>query len=704
MPKGYHFMSRQQSLFKGIQMERQPNHYYILSTISELKKYRALLSKVNDEKLKKQDSTTAYLTQLLNLPVSITSDFSDSEWNFNVENPNVSANIRGSKLKINFSKYLHVPPGVMIELKCLLLIVFLTPEVFINNRKKAKKKTIRKLAVSTLLAHMKSGLRFLETLFSILKTKLGQEHVENTYWSLTQINANDYRKTAKAHSCIYNDDLKQFFSYIQNPYTSEHILGENIPVFDSDQFNWKERYKKQASNQVMPNWAFDKLIRTASLLVHDFLKTMEEEVLDSYVSRYALQNRTPYCKDIGLTKRTFHLYRAFRLLSAGYSEKFVESKYGIPNELRNSKGKYNLKDMTTFLKRSNYGQFTLRKTYEHLSIVAHAAKYLVGQYTGMRPSELAVIDLNTCLVEEEGIKLLRSHVFKGRDTLAKGLFDDKWVAIPIIEDALKAIKVLSSITQRDLVFSSIQTRKYKKKEKTQTSVMIRHQIKIFIKYASPDNNLNFSNYMMRHTLAYQLYRLESGLPLISFQLKHLVNTVDKYLSTGATSDVTMGYGGIADNLVESQTAQKLRKKSEIEVIKATADPNGNYLGGKAHEHKERLQNAFKGYMANGYSKEEIFEAMAEQGLGVINVGLGYCYGSDHNNSDLPCIGSLKCNPLRCSNAIISEANIPYWREIYTTNLANLNNPLHQGNLEQIKEVLNEAKSVLKLLGHKVENG
>jgi hypothetical protein len=209
--------------------------------------------------------------------------------------------------------------------------------------------------------------------------------------------------------------------------------------------------------------------------------------------------------------------------------------------------------------------------------------------------------------------------------------------------------------------------------------------------------------MMRHTLAYQLYRLESGLPLISFQLKHLVNTVDKFLSRGSTSDVTMGYGGIADSLVESQTAQKLRKQSEIEVIKATADPDGNYLGGKADEHKERLKTAFRGYMASGYSKEEIFEAMAEQGLGVINVGLGYCYGSDSNNESLPCIGSLRCNPNRCSNAIVSEANAPYWREIYSTNLANLNNPSFADNREQIKEVINEAKGVLTLLGHGVPN-
>ena len=101
--------------------------------------------------------------------------------------------------------------------------------------------------------------------------------------------------------------------------------------------------------------------------------------------------------------------------------------------------------------------------------------------------------------------------------------------------------------------------------------------------------------------------------------------------------------------------------------------------------------------------DEIFEAMADQGLGVINVGLGYCYGSDSTNTDLPCIGSLRCNPNRCSNAIVSEANAPYWREIYNTNRANLNNPTYQDNYEQIQEVISEAKQVLELLGHSVDD-
>lgn len=684
-------------------MEQLPYQYSALTKIALLKEYKSDISIKKSGVNSKSLETQEYFKELLSINTSLVSKFSDQEWDYNADNPNVSANIKGSKLKINFQKYKHIPQQIIIELKCILLNVLLTPEIFMNSRRKAKKKATTQLATNTVLAHMKSGLRFLDALFIGLKTKFGQEHIDNYYSSLTQLNSDDYRDKASSYCGTYNDDLKQFFSYILNPHTSTHIFGESIPIFDSEQFSWKKRYKKQVSDRVLPNSAFDQLVRISSLLVHDFLKTMGENVSDINVNKYAAESKQSYCENVGITEKTFQIYRAYRLLSAGYDEEFVEKYYFIPEELRNSKDKFNLKDMAFFLNKKHSTQFTFAAVCEHLALVSHGAKYLIGQYTGMRPSEMAVLDIETCLTEEEGIKLIKSHVFKGKHTISKGLFEDMWVAIPIVEDALNAIRILNTITQRKFVFSSSHTKKVTESENPSTSAQISYQLKLFVKFASPNDNLGFNNYMMRHTLAYQLYRLEAGLPLISFQLKHLVNTVDKFLTRGSTSDVTMGYGGIADSLVESQTAQRLRKQSEIEVIKATADPDGNYLGGKAAEHKERLRSAFKGYMASGYSKDEIFEAMADQGLGVINVGLGYCYGSNSTNTDLPCIGSLRCNPNRCANAIVSEANAPYWREIYNTNRANLNNPTYQDNYEQIQEVISEAKQVLELLGHSVDD-
>ncbi|MEI6894320.1 MAG: hypothetical protein V5789_06740 [Colwellia sp.] len=677
---------------------------YILNILKQFSRNRIsilLPTNIPNESINTRIKPPSYLVELLNIKVTKLSIFSDKKWDFNQDYPNVSPNVRGSKLTIDFQKFENIPESIIIELKCIMMFALLTPDIFIDNRKKARKPNVKRLAPNTLIGHIKSGCRLLNTLFCALEENFGKEYIKKSVYSLCSITADDYRKAATVHNNAYNDDLRQFISYIHNPHTSNYILGETVPAFEPDNFNWKILPKKRTKQQVIPNLVFEKLVRTASLIINDFLVTLNEEVTDSTIIKYSSFSTKYYCKEAGVNKETFNAYRAYRLLSAGYSEEFISKKYEFPSILKNSQNKFSTHVMSAYISKKTNENCNLNQIYIHIYLVTNAAKYIIGQYTGMRPSELAFLHLENCLITEGSHTLLQGHVLKGTDSLTKGLFDDKWVVIPIMKDAIKALSVISTITQRKTIFSSSQTKRPDDEELPVNSVSICHQLKSFIKFVSPEDDLGFSNYMMRHTLAYQLYRLEAGLPLISFQLKHLVNTIDKYLSRGSTSDVTIGYGGIADLLVESQTGQKLRKKSEIEVIKATADPDGTYLGGKASEHKERLKQVFEGYMASGYSREDIFEAMAEQGIGVINVGLGYCYGSDSTDESLPCIGSLKCNPIRCSNAIVSQANVPHWREVYLTNLANLNNPTYQNNIEQIKEVINEAKSVLELLGEEI---
>ena len=204
--------------------------------------------------------------------------------------------------------------------------------------------------------------------------------------------------------------------------------------------------------------------------------------------------------------------------------------------------------------------------------------------------------------------------------------------------------------------------------------------------------------MTRHTLAYQMYRADIGLPFISFQLKHFVDDVSRYTSIGQHSDVTLEYGGIGEAL--EQGTRGLRKKAEIEGIKSIMNPDGVYLGVKGKEHKERLQKLFQGYMAEGYTTDEIYEALAEQGVALINVGQGFCYGGRFEDFDesIPCIGSLRCNPIRCKNAIVTKANAPKWREVYSINKINSEKPEYHESREQMIEAMNEAKSVLEYLG------
>ncbi len=84
--------------------------------------------------------------------------------------------------------------------------------------------------------------------------------------------------------------------------------------------------------------------------------------------------------------------------------------------------------------------------------------------------------------------------------------------------------------------------------------------------------------------------------------------------------------------------------------------------------------------------------------------MGMCYGGriEEFDDSLPCIGGLRCNPNRCANSVITKAHAPKWREIYTQNRALLTDPFYQDRLDQINEVINEAKGVLEWLGEATE--
>ncbi|WP_228278980.1 hypothetical protein [Acinetobacter towneri] len=109
-------------------------------------------------------------------------------------------------------------------------------------------------------------------------------------------------------------------------------------------------------------------------------------------------------------------------------------------------------------------------------------------------------------------------------------------------------------------------------------------------------------------------------------------------------------------------------------------------------------------MAEGYTEEEVYEALVNQGVAVVYMGQGLCYGGreEEYDSSLPCIGSLRCNPARCKQAVVTSKHAPKWREVYILNKENLNKPEYLYNREQIMAAMNEAKMVLEYLGEAVE--
>jgi hypothetical protein len=648
-----------------------------------------------------------FLDTLLTLPVTKLSRFSDVVWDYNDDVINPAKNIQGAKLRINFSKYSSIPPFVLTEIKCLLLYLNLAPLAFA--RKGAKNKGAGKAASkpNTFIARFEAGLRFLNHLFSKLRLD-GAEFVEHKYAKVADILEIDFQDAAKDFPFSLGMELKVFFSYLKHP-IAQYILDAEIQV-DFEALSWPERKtKKRQKSLIFSNDDFEKLVAHSSYKVVGFLTMMGETVGDSLsLQHYSVNDQR---ESLNFSPELINDYCILRLKYKGYSDKYIFEQCTVDVELINSRFSDRLGQIVhdrtiRNLIKDKYDISNIDNIRLAINEVYYASAFLVGIYTGMRPNALSEIRLGEgCILSEDGIDLICSEEKKGKlDSL--NLFDDKWVAIPIVKDAIKCATILSKLKGNSYLFSNMDTVEAGKPMTNMTSAGIKHFFDNYFNSVLSEKRIkeiSFTPYMLRHTLAYQLFRAELGLPFISFQLKHLVNQVESYTSTGASSTTTLGYGEIAEKLTSSDRKDKsIRQLAEVERVESIMDPDGTYLGTKGTEHKARLKKSFEGFMAAGYSKEDVYEAMAEQGMAIINVGSGFCFGGVENyDESLPCIGTLRCNPIRCSNAVVGKANAPKWREVYLSNKALLGKEGYQERESQIRKAMSEAKEVLKLLGEEI---
>lgn len=669
-----------------------------------------------DSDLHPQESieSTTYINALMERSVSKISKFSDNVWDFNSDYPNAAQNVKGAKLRINFLKYKNIPKFVLTELKIILELALLNNLIFrpkLNSRKNNKKGTLK---VNSLIPIFEKGLTFINQIFIQISQELGYEFVQTQIKTLSEVNTEHYHEAAKKYEYVKGRELDQFFEYLRSPSAVKYVFDKPLAYVELNSLNWKKlpSTEKKNKEKVLPDNVFENLSKIASLIVVDFLNAtgQKSKILDInslealYSSKYS-----SWANQVGVNHEILNAYIAVRLRNKGYSSSSVLSIIEPYDWMLNKNG---LACGLTLRKALTSRNYQLDKLREYFNLVSYSCVYLVAQYTGMRPSELAEVKVQdcSCLVEEHEVWLIKSTVKKHQQEINTGLFDDKWVAIPIVRDAILAASYIAKIKSSPYLISNMDTVSSSNSPIPMGSTGITHQMNNFIVKildATVANQIKFYPYMLRHTLTYQLFRAEVGLPLISFQLKHFVDSVSKFTSLGATSSVTLGYGEIGEMLSKdgSRTGNKsLRRSAELEAVKTVHNPNGTYYGGRAVEHKTNLIKLFQGYMAEGYTEEEVYEAMADQGMAIVYVGQGICYGNRNEEYDttLPCIGSLRCNPARCSQAIVTSKHAPKWREVYILNKANLNKPEYAHNREQIQAAIDEAVMVLNSLGEMVE--
>lgn len=690
------------------------NRQYILNTLALADEIEYIKPPPHKEKVAVAEQQYPHL--LLEKPVSKLSKFSDSIWDFNADYPNAARNIQGAKLRIDFSKFNNIPKFVEIEIKTIFELALINNYIFKPQIKVKKTRVKGVIKANSLIPIFESGLTFINEIFKQATNDFGKDFVHNTLTSLSDITPNLYTKAAINYPRIKGIELDKFFKYLHSPAALDYVFQKPLAFVELNSLTWNRlsNAKKDKKLQVLPDNVFETLSRLASFIIVDFLSAIGDtgKISDtSTLDRFKVSNHESWAKKQQITHEILNGYIALRLRTKNYSSDFVKHNVQAYEWMLNDENDIpSGQVLRKLLKNRIYDLDGLR---QYLNLVAYASIYLVGQYTGMRPSELAevIVQECACLVEEDNIWLIESTVKKHAQETCTGLFDDRWVAIPIVKDAILAASYIAKIKASPYLLSNVDTVNSNATANSMSSSGIKHQMHNFISQLMGQEiarEINFNAYMLRHTLTYQLFRADVGLPLISFQLKHFVDSVSKYTARGATSSVTLGYGEVGEILSKDGNRKgnntSLRRSAELDVIKAVYNPNAIYYGGKANEHKERLMKVFQGYMAYGFTEDKIYEAMVEQGFAVVNVGQGLCYGGkmEDYDSSLPCIGSLRCNPARCKQAVVTRSHAPKWREVYILNKANLNNPEYAYNREQIIAAMEEAKMVLENLGEVVE--
>jgi hypothetical protein len=246
--------------------------------------------------------------------------------------------------------------------------------------------------------------------------------------------------------------------------------------------------------------------------------------------------------------------------------------------------------------------------------------------------------------------------------------NDLWPAIPIIRDAVACLEQISKITLNPYLLSGSETVPLGITPQPLSPVGFTWAMTIYLREVDTSSrwaDWHLHPHLLRHTLANQLARADVGLIFIAHQMKHLHTALH-----ALPPDVTMMYG----NVGELATQRALHSESAyLEAAKELYSPDRPVAGGGAEAFIARRKVYFEGMVADGWTIDELLENLAKQGLPFASVGIGYCGGrrdtllKDGTKELPPCIGSLQCNPIVCSQAVITKTHEPAWQKILAQN-------------------------------------
>lgn len=643
------------------------------------------------------DSINSEEFDLNNFFVSKKSCFSDSHWDFREENNLRLNTYTESKIQIDWSIYVikfeeyssanaekiikthhdaNITLNLLEEVKIICFLQLEVPSALKTRGKQIKKSKPTSVCLTA---------RTLVTLFTVIDqirynriSRLAPTIKYHPINSISEISLEDLEVGILNYPFNDGEALKKSLRYLCTPLlkTKNFNISINWTTNDLENFKFPSTGTRD-TEKVMPNELFRLLSDNASLDVTFFSESLKWTREDK---------NTPFKHPAQLPKDIFFAqawedYIEIRIEDQEYSQKLGKKSVNTQLQRKAFKNSYGLPV-------SEFRDYIVR--------IQRACMLLIGLFTGGRYSDLASFN-NECIKTIHGMPMLVGTHIKNQ-SLEKTINDDLWPAIPVIVDAVKCLREISRINNSEYLISNNFSSIEKPNKKPLSSNSFRETLNAYmhaVDISGKWRSWSINPHQLRHTLAFQLEQANVATLYISYQLKHLHNAL-----TSLPSNVTLGYGHIADNKVARATAAKNIYRNSTTALYS---PNSPIAGGGAAEFIARRKIYFDGRMAEGWTQDEIIDQLTASGAPFVNVGTGYCGGKReiiHKNGDKtppPCIGNLQCNTGNCHNAIITQSHAPIWKEIVIKNKEMAADPRLSHAMQNFKEAISIGERVLSQL-------
>lgn len=623
---------------------------------------------------------TSPRADISDLMVSKQSRVHDLIWDFSEDLVNRPRSIGHGRLRVNWEKWAFSKP-LRHELQRIFALYHKAPSTLSKKSNGVKPQT--------LVAYIHSSLNFLrDAVQSFASADLCE--------SLEQITLIDFREAAKIHPSS-NPAIKRGLFILFHPFAAE-VLDKRINITQGDIWALpiskpRQKDQKQIIREIEGPALFDDdlfalLSDEATGRVQGFMRLLGSNPEEKTNCQYAV----PSCiTEIPKFSQALEIYEQMRRSAKGLPHNGRASGYSIRTRLR--------KIVRPEL------------LHKYLVEVNLAAQCVIGLYVGPRFSELASFRVG-CLEERDGIWCMVGRVYKSKRD--KNFTDDAWVAIPAVRDAVRVLERLECLKNNKFLFSSLDTaggkchgqRRLRNCGEPYAPNAFAAAMSRFIDTVDTQGRYagwKFNSHQFKHSLTRQLVKAKVGLPYISFHLKHLFNRISTL-----PSEVTLGYGN-AGKTYQSDMAGYQIQEVKRDLARKMYDPDSPVHGGAAPDFDARRKSYFKGATDSGLTKDQVIDELASLGdSSFVNVGLGYCSGRKDDpvtGAKPPCIGSLRCNPSRCANAIITkEAHGSAWKRIAVENRTMADDPRFAYAKGHFEAAAEEAEEVCSELGVGLDNG